>query len=57
MKPTTRIMAILLRIRAFIALIPMIATKIGIRAFILSFNSNKAGKRSFFFRIPLAIKR
>lgn len=45
-------MASLLRIRAFIALIPTIARRIGMSAFNLSLSSNRAGKRSFFFKRP-----
>lgn len=49
MNPSTRVMASLDRIRAFMALRPIRATKIGIRAFILSFSSSSTGSRSFFF--------
>lgn len=54
MNPTTSRMASFESTRAFMALRPMIATKIGIRAFSFNFSSSKNGNSSFFFRMPLA---
>lgn len=52
--PRTIVMANFDKTKAFIAFNPMIATKIGIKAFILSFKRSKTGKRSFFFNNPRA---
>ena len=52
--PTTKRIANLDRTRAFMAFRPMMATKIGIRAFSFNFSSSRKGSKSFFLRIPLA---
>lgn len=47
-------MASLLKMSALIALMPMMATRIGIKAFIFSFRRSRTGSRSFFFKMPRA---
>jgi hypothetical protein len=53
-KPATSRMASLLRTRALRAFTPMMATKMGMRAFSFSLTSSRRGSRSFFFSIPRA---
>lgn len=54
MKPTTRRIASFESTKAFRALRPIMATKIGIKAFNLSFKRSRKGSRSFFLRRPRA---
>lgn len=58
MKTRTKVIANFERTKAFIAFIPMMATKMGIKAFIFNLRSNKTGNNNFFFnKSPRAVNK